>query len=143
MAASPVDIAPSATTMMLKLLPCRARSRTFCATSSMSYGISGIKMTSAPPATPASRANHPARCPITSTTMIRLWLVAVECSRSMASVAIPTAVLKPKLTSVLAMSLSMVLGRVTMFSPAFLSRSAFFCVPPPPRHTRASRWWRR
>ena len=30
------------------------------------------------------------------------------------------------------MSLSMVLGSVTTFSPACFSRRAFFCVPPPP-----------
>ena len=45
--------------------------------------------------------------------------------------------------SVPAMSLSMVLGRVTTFSPASFSRRAFFCVPPPPMQIRASRWLRR
>ena len=66
-----------------------------------SYGNSGIKMVSAPPAKPAPRASQPARCPMISTTMIRLWLVAVEWSLSIASVAISNAVSKPKVTSVL------------------------------------------
>ena len=49
-------------------------------------------MTSAPPATPAPSASQPALWPITSTTMIRWWLWAVEWSRSTASVAMPSAV---------------------------------------------------
>jgi hypothetical protein len=54
------------------------------ATSSRSFLSSGIRITSAPPATPAWRAIHPACLPITSTTMIRRWASAVEWSDSIA-----------------------------------------------------------
>ena len=74
-----------------------------------------------------------------STTMIRWWLWAVECSRSIASVAISSAVVNPIVASVHARSLSMVLGSVMTFRPAFETRSAFLAVPPPPMQTRASR----
>ena len=53
-------------------------------------------MASAPPEMPAMTAIQPACRPMTSTTIVRLWDSAVECSRSMASVAICTAVSKPK-----------------------------------------------
>ncbi len=53
-------------------------------------------MTSAPPAMPAWVAIQPTCRPITSTTMTRLCDSAVLCSRSMASVAMDTAVSKPK-----------------------------------------------
>ena len=46
----------------------------------------------------------------------------------MASVAIPSAVSNPKLTSVKMTSLSIVFGRVMTFSPILASRSAFFWV---------------
>ncbi len=69
---------------------------------------------------------------MTSVRMIRWWLCAVECNRSMASVAISMAVAKPKDVSVPWMSLSMVFGRVRTFRPASMSRLAFFAVPPPP-----------
>ena len=50
-------------------------------------------MTSAPPAIPAASAMCPASRPMTSSTITRLWLAAVTCSRSTASVATSTAVL--------------------------------------------------
>ena len=68
----------------------------------MSNGISGIRITSAPPAIPECSAIQPAWRPITSTTRIRLWLSAVVCSRSIASVAICSAVSNPNVTSVAA-----------------------------------------
>ncbi len=52
-------------------------------------------MASAPPAIPAEIAIHPAWRPMTSTTITRLWLSAVLCKRSTASVATPTAVWNP------------------------------------------------
>ena len=52
-------------------------------------------MTLAPPAMPACSAIQPACRPITSTISTRWWLSAVVCSRSMASVAMFTAVSKP------------------------------------------------
>ena len=52
-----------------------------------------------------------------STTMMRWWLCAVLCSRSIASVAMPSAVSKPNVTSVSATSLSIVLGRVMTLRP--------------------------
>ena len=53
-------------------------------------------MTLAPPASPECRAIQPACRPITSTTSTRMCDSAVVCSRSMASVAMLTAVSKPK-----------------------------------------------
>ena len=79
-------------------------------TSSMSNGTSGTSTTSAPPAMPEWMAIQPAWRPITSTTITRSWLSAVVCSRSMASVAICTAVWKPNVKSVAARSLSIVFG---------------------------------
>ena len=76
----------------------------------MSNGRSGIRITSAPPARPECRAIQPAWRPITSTIITRLCDSAVVCSRSMASVAICTAVSKPKVMSVPARSLSIVFG---------------------------------
>ena len=102
------------------------------------YGTSGMRITSAPPARPAPSVSQPAPWPMISATMIRWWLCAVECRRSMASVAISSAVANPIDASVIARSLSMVLGSVMMFSPAFDRRSAFFAVPPPPMQISAS-----
>jgi len=107
---------------MLKRLPPWLRWRIAPATLSTSYGISGIRITSAPPAMPAPSASQPALWPITSTTMMRWWLWAVLCRRSTASVAMPSAVSKPKVVSVIATSLSIVLGRVMMLSPFCIRR---------------------
>ena len=63
--------------------------------SSTVSGCSGIRITSAPPAMPLITAIQPVWRPITSTTMTRLCDSAVVCSRSIASVAIETAVSKP------------------------------------------------
>ena len=54
-----------------------------------------MRITSAPPAMPLCTAIQPAWRPITSTTMTRLCDSAVVWSRSIASVAIETAVSKP------------------------------------------------
>jgi len=55
-----------------------------------------MRITSAPPAMPLVTAIQPACRPITSTTITRLCDSAVVWSRSIASVAIVTAVSKPK-----------------------------------------------
>ena len=68
---------------------------------------------SAPPASPEYVAIQPAWRPITSTTITRSWLSAVVCSRSIASVAICTAVWKPNVKSVAERSLSIVFGTPT------------------------------
>ena len=52
-------------------------------------------MTSAPPAMPAMTAIQPACRPMTSQTITRSCDSAVECRRSIASVAIETAVSNP------------------------------------------------
>ena len=65
----------------------------------------------------AYRAIHPAVRPMSSTTMTRLCASAVECSRPIASVAVATAVWKPKVTWVVARSLSMVFGTPTTGRP--------------------------
>ena len=93
---------------------------------------------SAPPAMPEPSASHPALWPMISAMITRWCECAVECRRSIASVAMPSAVEKPKLVSVCAMSLSMVLGRWMTLRPACISRLAFLAVPPPPMHTSAS-----
>src|SRR5918997_805536 len=104
-------------------------------TSSMSNGRSGIRITSAPPASPEWSAIQPAWRPITSTTITRLCDSAVVCSRSIASVAICTAVWKPNVKSVPARSLSIVFGTPTTFTPSSPSRRATPRVSPPPVRT--------
>ena len=74
-------------------------------------------MTSALAEIPLCSAIQPAWRPISSTTITRSWLSAVECSRSIASVAIDTAVSKPKVASVPWTSLSIVLGTPTTGIP--------------------------
>ena len=76
-------------------------------------------MTSAVAEIPLCSAIQPAFRPISSTTMTRSWLSAVVCSLSIASVAVLTAVSKPKVTWVPTTSLSMVLGTPTTGSPFF------------------------
>ena len=86
--------APSATTTIGAYLVWN-RCSTHAQTWSMSNGCSGIRITFAPPAIPACSAIQPALRPITSTISARWWLSAVVCSRSMASIAMFTAVSKP------------------------------------------------
>ena len=71
--------------------------------------------------------------------MTRWCELAVECSRSMASVAMVTAESNPNETSVPQTSLSIVLGTETTFTPAWASLAAVFWVPFPPIHTIQSR----
>ena len=75
---------------------------------------------------------------MTSTMNTRPWEAAVVWMQSMAAVAMSTALWKPKVMSVPQISLSMVLGRVTTFSPSSRSRLAVLWVPLPPRMTRQS-----
>ena len=95
-------------------------------------------MTSPPPAMPEYRAIQPALCPITSITITLLCELAVECKRSMASVAMLTAESNPKEISVPQISLSMVLGTDTMLTPIAANLAAVFCVPFPPMQTTQS-----
>ena len=98
----------------------------------MSYGISGINATSAPPAIADSNAIQPAYLPITSST-ITLWCVSpVVWSLSIASIATDTAVLYPNVISVQATSLSIVFGTPITFTPFVAKSLADFCVPSPP-----------
>ncbi len=92
----------------------------------------------APPAMPDHTAMCPAWRPMTSQTITRWWDSAVVCSRSMASVAICTAVSKPKVISVALRSLSMVLGTPTTGTPSAASLSATPSVSSPPMAIRAS-----
>ena len=87
---------------------------------------------------PAYVAIHPRVRPITSTSITRSCDSAVVVMRSIASVAICTAVSKPKVTSVAAMSLSIVFGTPTIGTPSAESRSAVRSVPSPPITTTAS-----
>src|SRR5260370_6196092 len=87
---------------------------------------------------PAVIAIHPASRPITSHTSTRLCASAVECSRSTASVAIVTAVSKPKQASVPLKSLSIVFGTPTHFTPFALSAKLIDCVSSPPNAMSAS-----
>lgn len=70
--------------------------------------------------------------------MIRLCASAVVVIRSSASLAIWTAVSKPKVTSVAAMSLSIVFGIPITRRPSSDSRSAEPSVPSPPTTIRPS-----
>src|SRR3954464_12786313 len=134
----PPSLAPSATTTMEKFLFCvRCRFLMCSHTLSISTGRSGMRITSAPPAIPECTAIQPAWRPITSQTMTRLWASAVECNRSIASVAICTAVSKPKVRSVPERSLSMVFGTPTTFTPIAESLVATPRVSSPPIATTA------
>jgi hypothetical protein len=105
----------------------------------MSNGISGSRITSALPEIPLYSEIQPAYRPISSTTSTRSWLSAVECTRSIASVAVLTAVSKPKLRCVPLTSLSIVLGTQTTGNP-FFHRSWEICrLPSPPIETSASK----
>ena len=75
---------------------------------------------------------------MTSTSSTRWWDSAVVCSRSIISVAMLTAVSKPKVRSVSSMSLSIVLGMPTTGTPACDSRCAAVSVPSPPIGMRTS-----
>src|SRR5688572_23436331 len=94
--------------MILKFDPIASRARTFSQTESSVNGISGIRITSAPPAIPECSAIQPACRPITSRIITRSCDSAVVCNRSSASVAISNAVTKPNVSSVQARSLSIV-----------------------------------
>ena len=83
----------------------------------MVKGISGMRITSAPPPRPEWSAIQPASRPITSSTITRSWLAAVVWSRSRASVATVRAVSKPKVWSQPHRSLSIVLGTPTARTP--------------------------
>ena len=87
-------MAPSATTT-IGAYRVSNRCCTYAHTFSMLNGFSGIRTTLAPPAIPACSAIQPACRPITSQISARWWLSAVVCSRSMASIAMFTAVSKP------------------------------------------------
>src|SRR5882762_7188463 len=132
------NLAPSATTTMEKFFPCvRCRLRMCSQTFSMSMGRSGMRITSAPPAIPECVAIQPACRPITSHTITRLCASAVECRRSIASVAMLTAVSKPNVRSVPERSLSMVFGTPTMFTPMAENLVATPSVSSPPMATTA------
>ena len=91
----PSGWAPSATTTIGAKWASKRRP-TSSQTRSRSKGRSGIRITLAPPASPAWKAIQPAWRPITSTISTRWWLSAVVCRRSIASIAMLTAVSKPK-----------------------------------------------
>ena len=80
----------------------------------MSKGSSGIRISAGPRRRcPSTSRSSPACRPMTSHTITRSCDSAVVCSRSMASVAICTAVSKPNVTSVADRSLSIVFGTPT------------------------------
>ena len=110
-------------------------------TSSTSKGSSGTRVTWAPAARPACSAIQPACRPMTSTSSTRWCDSAVVCSRSIISVAMLTAVSKPKVRSVSSMSLSIVFGMPTTGTPACDSRWAAVSVPSPPIGIRTSIPW--
>ncbi|CAM5721427.1 hypothetical protein SALBM135S_03511 [Streptomyces alboniger] len=131
--------APSATQITANFLPRENRSSISLTRSAGSKGRSGRQMPWAPPAMPDSRAIQPAWRPMTSTTITRWWESAVVFRRSMASVATPTAVSKPKVRSVEEMSLSIVFGTPTTGTPASDSMRAAVSVPSPPMGMSASK----
>ena len=135
------SVAPSATTTMANFLFQVSRSSfKWSQIPWMVYGISGIKITSAPPAIPEWRAKWPAVRPITSTIITRSWLAAVNVRRLIASTIVLTAVSKPIERSVKATSLSMVLGIPTKCQfPMVASSWMIFKLPSPPTAIRASK----
>ena len=64
--------------------------------------------------------------------MTRLWLVAVVCKRSSASITVATAESKPKVMAVASRSLSIVLGTPMQLMPASWSCCAVAIEPSPP-----------
>ena len=86
---------PSLTTTIEKSLPFACRFRMSSQQRSTVTGRSGVRMTSAPPAMPDMMAIQPAWRPMTSQTITRSCDSAVEWRRSMASVAIESAVSNP------------------------------------------------
>ena len=58
-AASSLEIAPSAIAMIVKRFPCLSLSSMTSMTLLISYGISGNRIISAPPAIPALSGSHP------------------------------------------------------------------------------------
>ena len=76
-----------------------------------------MTMISAPDAMPAYSVSHPALCPMTSTINTREWENAVEWMESITVEAISIADWKPNVISVPQISLSIVLGSVTTFTP--------------------------
>ena len=137
--ASFLEIAPSATARIVNDFPALSRLSMMSTMASMSYGISGRRMMSAPPAIPACNVTCPTLCPMTSIMNTLLWEVAVVWMRSIVSVAMSTALWNPNVISVPHKSLSIVFGRPITFNPSSRSRLAVFCVPFPPRMTRQSR----
>ncbi len=93
----------------------------------------------APPARPARTAMCPVSRPITSTTITRSWASAVVWSRSIAALQMCTAVSNPKVISVDAMSLSIVLGTPMQFTPSACRSLAAPSDPSPPMTTNPSR----
>src|SRR6185312_11476076 len=134
----PLGNAPSATTTIEKCRPAASRAMILSQTFRMSYGISGMRITSAVPATPACRAMNPASRPITSITITRSCDSAVVCSLSIASSAVLTAVSNPKVVIVPLTSLSIVFGTPTIFIPLSQSSLAMVSDPSPPIETSAS-----
>jgi hypothetical protein len=108
----------------------------------MSNGTSGISVIVAPPASPARTAMCPALRPITSTTITRSWASAVVCSRSIAAVQMCTAVSKPNVISVAAMSLSIVFGTPMQLTPSSCRSRAAPSEPSPPITMNPSSRWR-
>ena len=95
-------------------------------------------MASAPAATPIQLAISPAWRPITSTIKVRLWEEAVSVILSIASRATLTAVSKPMVYSVPAISLSMVPGIPIAGKPFWVNFKAPVKEPSPPTTTKAS-----
>ena len=91
----PCGCAPSATTTIGAKLALEAAADQLADPLEVE-GRSGMRITLAPPASPAWKAIQPAWRPITSTISTRWWLSAVVCRRSIASIAMLTAVSKPK-----------------------------------------------
>ena len=97
-----------------------------------------MRMTSAPPATPAYRGIQPTLWPMISITKTRPWLEAVVWMSSMQRVATSMALVKPKVMSVPQVSLSMVLGSAMTLSPSSRKRLAVLVEPLPPNTNRQS-----
>ena len=128
---------PSATTTTEYRSPRSARERSRLATTSRSYGSSGIRIASAPPAIPAYNAIHPA-CGPSPRAPSRGRGLGGGVIRSIASVAICTAVSNPNVTSVPARSLSIVFGTPTIVIASSTRRGAVLSVPSPPTTTSES-----
>ena len=140
--ASSADIAPSATTTMLNRLPARARSRMASATRSAvvrDFGDEDHVGAAGDPGAQSQPAGTVAHHLDDNNSLVARGrgMQPVDGLRGNAQCRVET-------NGYVGLGDVVIdgLGQGDDVSPASFNRRAFFCVPPPPMQTMASRWWR-